>query len=123
MTEAQQKALYQANSRLTLLYALVDVCEALLTDLQEYQKKAGCQLKYEQKMYWKAFLKSCYNLRKVMKTAPEDYRESYANVCDLLQDLFLFTIDRCDDVKGLDTLLKVIEYVKAFPSVRGIEIK
>jgi hypothetical protein len=123
MTEAQQKAYYQANARLTLLYALVDVCEALLMDLVEYQRKAGFQLKYEQKMYWRMFFRSCYNLRKVMKTASDDYKESYANVCDLFQTLFMTVIDRCDDVNGLDTFEEIINYAKSFPSIRGIEIK
>lgn len=121
--EEQQQAYYQANVRLTLLYALPDICEALLKDMEDYQKKAGTTLRYEQKMYWKAFLKSSYNLRKVVKPASEAYRISYANVCDLLQTLFLSVIDRCDDVEGIDILNNIISYIQSFPSKRNIEIK
>ena len=39
LTEAQEKALYQANIRLTILYLLPDICEALMQDIMDYRKK------------------------------------------------------------------------------------
>ena len=122
LTEAQEKALYQANIRLTILYLLPDICEALMQDIMDYRKKAGVKgMKYEQKMYWKAFFKDCYNLRKVMKTSPEQVRSAFADSCDLLQTLILAAIDRCGDTDA-PLMFRFIEYVESFPSKRGIEI-
>ena len=90
LTKAQEKALYQANIRLTILYLLPDICEALMQDILDYRKKAGVRgFIYEQKMYWKAFFKDCYNLRKVMKTSPEEIQSAFSDSCEMIQTLIL----------------------------------
>lgn len=121
LTKAQEEMLYQANVRLTTLYMLPDICEALLQDILDYRKKAGVHgFKFEQKKYWNAFKKDSYNLRKVMKTAPENVRESYADMCELIQDAILLMIDRCGE-GDIQLLFRFIDYLRSFPSKRHIE--
>jgi hypothetical protein len=73
-------------------------------------------------MYWKAFAKDVYNLRKVMNTAPEDAQSSYGDASDLLLTLLLKVVDRCGE-NDLGTLMRFIEYIESFPSKRNIEFK
>jgi hypothetical protein len=122
LTEDQEKALYQANIRLTVLYLLPDVCEALMQDILDLRKKAGVRgMKFEQKKYWNAFFKDSYNLRKVMKTSPKEIQSAFADSCELIQTLILAAIDRCGDADA-PLMFKFIDYIKSFPSKRGIEI-
>lgn len=123
LSEEQKKLLYQSDIRLTVLYLLPDICESLMADILDYRKKAGVKgLKFEQKMYWKAFAKDVYNLRKVMNTAPEDAQSSYGDASDLLLTLLLKVVDRCGE-NDLGTLMRFIEYIESFPSKRNIEFK
>jgi len=122
LNDTQLENLRQAELRLTTLYTLPDICEALMQDVIDYRKKAGFKgFKYEQKKYWNAFLKDAYNLRKVMKGANEEMRTSYADVCDLLQTIILLTIDRNGDGNA-KVAERIIDYIKSFPSKRNIEI-
>lgn len=122
LTEYQKENLRQAELRLTTLYTLPDICEALMQDVIDYRKKAGFKgFKYEQKKYWNALLKDAYNLRKVMKGANEEMRTSYADVCDLLQTIILLTIDRNGDGDA-KVAEKIIDYIKSFPSKRNMNI-
>ena len=123
LSKEQEDALYQSNIRLTTLYLLPDICESLMADIMDYRKKAGVKgFKFEQKMYWKAFAKDVYNLRKVMRTAPDDAQASYGDVSDLLLTLLLKVIDRCGE-GDLSTLFRFLEYIDSFPSKRNIEFK
>lgn len=122
LTEDQKELLRQADLRLMTLYMLPDICEALLQDILDYRKKAGVRgFKFEQKKYWNAFQKDAYNLRKAMKSDDEQISASYADMCDLIQNLILLIIDRCgkDD---MNTLMRFISYMKSFPSRRNIEL-
>ncbi len=122
LTKAQEKALYQANIRLTILYLLPDICEALMQDILDYRKKAGVKgFIYEQKMYWKAFFKDCYNLRKVMKTSPEEIQSAFSDSCEMIQTLILSAIDRCSNADA-PLMGEFIEHIKSYPSKRDIEI-
>lgn len=122
LTEYQKENLRQAELRLTTLYTLPDICEALMQDVIDYRKKAGFKgFKYEQKKYWNAFLKDAYNLRKVMKGANEEMRTSYADVCDLLQTIILLTIDRNGDGNA-KVAERIIDFIKSFPSKRNMNI-
>lgn len=123
MTELQQKALHQADIRLVLVYALADICESLLKDMEDYQRKAGTALRYEQKQKWNAFLKSANNVRQIVRATTDGFKESYANVCELLEITLLHIIDKCDSEDGTKTISKIISYIDSFPSVRGVEIK
>ena len=123
LTEKQKNALYQANIRLTILYMFPDICETLMADILDYRKEAGYPgFKFEQKKYWNALYKDMYNLRKIMKNAPDNIQESYGNVCEVLHDLILKAIDKCDE-NGLPTMLRFLEYIDSFPSKRNIEFK
>ena len=122
LTASQKIVLYQANIRLTILYLLPDICEALMQDILDLRKKAGVKgMKFEQKKYWNAFFKDSYNLRKVMKSSPEEIQSAFADSCELLQTLLLAAIDRCGDADA-PLMFRFIDYVKSFPSKRGIEI-
>lgn len=124
MTEEQEKAFYQANLRLTILYILPDICESLMQDIEDYRKDAGVPaMRFMEKKNWKAFFKAARELRSIIRTMPEDIQVSYADVCDMLQKLILVAIDRCSENSGSTTMQKFVEYIKSFPSERGITFK
>ena len=102
---------------------LPDICESLLLDVAEYQKKAQIEeLKFEQKKYWKAFLADSRKLSKVVRSLPEEYQYSYAETCEAIETLLLKAIDRVGN-DDLDLIHKFIKYIESFPSKRNIEFK
>ena len=120
--ENKEEKLKQANIRLAILYTLPDICESLLLSVLEYREKAGLKgLKFEQKKYWNAFKKDCYNLRSVMHSTDINTQSSYADTCELLERLILTAIDRCAD-KDIPLMYRFLEYIESFPSKRGMEI-
>lgn len=114
---------YQANVRLSLAFILTDICESLLLDIKEYRDKAKLPgLRYEQKMFWKAFLKDSRNLNKALSSNNVENAIEYANVCEMLEVLLLTVIDRCGDESN-ETLVEFLEHIRTYPSVRNLEIK
>ena len=113
---------YQCNIRLTLAYMLADICEAMLADSEDYRKKAGLPgLRYEQKMYWKGFFKNATALRRSMADTRDD-AFSYADTCEVFQDVFLALADRCGENEEENPITKVEEFILSFPSRRNIEL-
>ncbi len=124
MTEQQEKAFYQANVRLTVLYILPDICESLMADIDDYRKDAGAPpMRFMEKKNWKAFFKASRDLRSVIRDMPEETQVSYADVCEMLQRLILVAIDRCGENGGSMLMDEFINYIKTYPSERGITFK
>ena len=124
MTEQQEKAFYQANVRLTVLYILPDICESLMADIDDYRKDAGAPpMRFMEKKNWKAFFKASRDLRSVIRDMPEETQVSYADVCEMLQRLILTAIDRCGENGGSMLMDEFINYIKTYPSERGITFK
>lgn len=99
---------YQANVRLSLAFILTDICESLLLDIKEYRDKAKLPgLRYEQKMFWKAFLRDSRNLRRALDSDNTENATEYANVCEMLEVLILTAIDRCSD----DSNENMVEFI------------
>jgi len=121
--EQQEELMYQANIRMTILYILPDICEALMVDIDEYRKKAGVPpIKFKEKQNWKGLLKCSRELRKLFLTTDMETQLSYEESCSALQDLLMYAIDRCDDKDSL-LMQRFIDYIKSFPSKRNIEFK
>lgn len=115
--------MYQANIRMTMLYILPDICEALMVDIDDYRKKAGAQpLRFKERHNWKGFLKYSRELREFFLTTDEETQSSYEETCSALQDLIMYAIDRCGDNDSL-LMQRFIDYIKSFPSKRNIEFK
>lgn len=124
MTEKQEKAFYQANIRLTILYILPDICEALMQDIEDYRKDAGIPaMRFMEKKNWKAFFKASRDLRSVIRDMPEQVQVSYADVCEMLQKLLMVAVDRCSENTGSEMMQKFIDFIETFPSERGITFK
>lgn len=124
MTEEQEKAFYQANIRLTILYILPDICEALMKDIEDYRKDAGIPaMRFMEKKNWKAFFKASRDLRSVIRDMPEQVQVSYADVCEMLQKLLMVAVDRCSENTGSEMMQKFIDFIETFPSERGITFK
>lgn len=124
MTEEQEKAFYQANIRLTILYILPDICEALMKDIEDYRKDAGIPaMRFMEKKNWKAFFKASRDLRSVIRDMPEQVQVSYADVCEMLQRLLMVAVDRCSENTGSEMMQKFIDFIETFPSERGITFK
>ncbi len=124
MTEKQEKAFYQANIRLTILYILPDICEALMQDIEDYRKDAGIPaMRFMEKKNWKAFFKASRDLRSIMRDMPEQVQVSYADVCEMLQKLLMVAVDRCSENTGSEMMQKFIDFIETFPSERGITFK
>ena len=124
MTKEQEEAFYQANVRLTVLYILPDICEALMVDIEDYRKEAGVPaMRFMEKRNWKAFFKASRELRSVIRTTSNNIQSSYADVCDMVERLLMVAIDRCGEDGGSITMQKFIDYIKTFPSERGITFK
>ena len=124
MTKEQEEAFYQANVRLTVLYILPDICEALMVDIEDYRKEAGVPaMRFMEKRNWKAFFKASRELRSVIRTTSNSIQSSYADVCDMVEQLLMVAIDRCGENGGSITMQKFIDYIKTFPSERGITFK
>lgn len=124
MTEEQEKSFYQANIRLTILYILPDICEALMQDIEDYRKDAGIPaMRFMEKKNWKAFFKASRDLRSVIRDMPEQVQVSYADVCEMLQKLLMVAVDRCSENTGSDMMQKFIDFIETFPSERGITFK
>lgn len=124
MTEEQEKSFYQANIRLTILYILPDICEALMQDIEDYRKDAGIPaMRFMEKKNWKAFFKASRDLRSIMRDMPEQVQVSYADVCEMLQKLLMVAVDRCSENTGSEMMQKFIDYITQFPSERGITFK
>lgn len=124
MTKEQEEAFYQANVRLTVLYILPDICEALMVDIEDYRKEAGVpEMRFMEKRNWKAFFKASRELRSVIRTTSNNIQSSYADVCDMVERLLMVAIDRCGEDGGSITMQKFIDYIKTFPSERGITFK
>lgn len=124
MTKEQQEAFYQANVRLTVLYILPDICEALMVDIEDYRKEAGVPaMRFMEKRNWRAFFKASRELRSVIRTTSNSIQSSYADVCDMVEQLLMVAIDRCGENDGSITMQKFIDYIKTFPSERGITFK
>ncbi len=114
---------YQANVRLSLAFILTDICESLLLDIKEYRDKAKLPgLRYEQKMFWKAFLRDSRNLRRALDSDNTENATEYANVCEMLEVLILTAIDRCSDDSN-ENMVEFIEHIRTYPSIRNMEIK
>lgn len=114
---------YQANVRLSLAFILTDICESLLLDIKEYRDKAKLPgLRYEQKMFWKAFLRDSRNLRRALDSDNTENATEYANVCEMLEVLILTAIDRCGDDSN-ENMVEFIEHIRTYPSIRNMEIK
>lgn len=115
--------MYQANIRMTILYMLPDICEALMVDIDDYRKKAGAfPLRFKEKHDWKGFLKYSRALREFFLTTDMETQLSFEESCSAIQDLLMSAIDRCDDNDSL-LMQRFIDYVKSFPSKRNIELK
>lgn len=124
MTEEQEKSFYQANIRLTILYILPDICEALMKDIEDYRKDAGIPaMRFMEKKNWKAFFKASRDLRSVIRDMPEQVQVSYADVCEMLQKLLMVAVDRCSENTGSEMMQKFIDFIETFPSERGITFK
>lgn len=124
MTEEQEKSFYQANIRLTILYILPDICEALMQDIEDYRKDAGIPaMRFMEKRNWKAFFKASRDLRSVIRDMPEQVQVSYADVCEMLQKLLMVAVDRCSENTGSEMMQKFIDFIETFPSERGITFK
>lgn len=124
MTKEQEEAFYQANVRLTVLYILPDICEALMVDIEDYRKEAGVPaMRFMEKRNWRAFFKASRELRSVIRTTSNSIQSSYADVCDMVEQLLMVAIDRCGENSGSITMQKFIDYIKTFPSERGITFK
>jgi len=124
MTEEQEKSFYQANIRLTILYILPDICEALMQDIEDYRKDAGAPpMRFMEKKNWKAFFKASRDLRSVIRDMPEQVQVSYADVCEMLQKLLMVAVDRCSENTGSEMMQKFIDFIETFPSERGITFK
>lgn len=124
MTEEQEKSFYQANIRLTILYILPDICEALMQDIEDYRKDAGAPpMRFMEKRNWKAFFKASGDLRSVIRDMPEQVQVSYADVCEMLQKLLMVAVDRCSENTGSKMMQKFIDYIETFPSERGVTFK
>lgn len=124
MTEEQEKSFYQANIRLTILYILPDICEALMQDIEDYRKDAGAPpMRFTEKKNWKAFFKASRDLRSVIRDMPEQVQVSYADVCEMLQKLLMVAVDRCSENTGSEMMQKFIDFIETFPSERGITFK
>lgn len=124
MTEEQEKSFYQANIRLTILYILPDICEALMQDIEDYRKDAGIPaMRFMEKKNWKAFFKASRDLRSIMRDMPEQVQVSYADVCEMLQKLLMVAVDRCSENTGSEMMQKFIDFIETFPSERGITFK
>lgn len=124
MTEEQEKSFYQANIRLTILYILPDICEALMQDIEDYRKDAGIPaMRFMEKKNWKAFFKASRDLRSVIRDMPEQVQVSYADVCEMLQKLLMVAVDRCSENTGSEMMQKFIDFIETFPSERGITFK
>ena len=114
---------YQANVRLSLAFILTDICESLLLDIKEYRDKAKLPgLRYDQKMFWKAFLRDSRNLRRALDSDNTENATEYANVCEMLEVLILTAIDRCSDDSN-ENMVEFIEHIRTYPSIRNMEIK
>ena len=124
MTKQQEKAFYQANVRLTVLYILPDICESLMADIDDYRKDACAPpMRFMEKKNWKAFFKASRDLRSVIRDMPEETQVSYADVCEMLQRLILVAVDRCGENGGSMLMDEFINYIKTYPSERGITFK
>ena len=114
---------YQANVRLSLAFILTDICESLLLDIKEYIFFFFFSgLRYEQKMFWKAFLRDSRNLRRALDSDNTENATEYANVCEMLEVLILTAIDRCSDDSN-ENMVEFIEHIRTYPSIRNMEIK
>lgn len=123
LSEEQREALRQARIRLSLLYTLPDICESLMVDILDYQKKASFEMfRHKQKVYWKGFFKNARSLREEMRGAPNNQEKDFASICDAMEQLILNVVDRCGDNDYL-LMQRFLDYIKSFPSKRHLEIK
>lgn len=120
--EEKDLIMYQANVRMTILYMLPDICEALMVEIEDYRKKAGLHpLRFKDKLAWKGFFKYSRELREVIQGMNLDVQSSFADSCDSLQRLMLYAIDRVGE-DNPEAMTEIIDIIKEYPSKRNIEI-
>lgn len=114
------KPLHQLNVINNLIYALADVIETNLMDLEAEYSKHGKRLRYESKRNFNTALHGLRCLKSELKPSPQQEQIDYGNDADILNALLLTILDRTgdDDMQSF----RLYNYIKAMPSRLHLEL-
>ena len=114
------KPLHQLNVINNLIYALADVIETNLMDLDVEYSKHGKRIRYESKRNFNTALHGLRCLKSELKPSPQQEQIDYGNDADILNALLLTILDRTgdDDMQSF----RLYNYIKAMPSRLHLEL-
>ena len=104
---------FNANCRLNLLFLVSEILSSALQDTDEWLKKAGCELRHEDKKNFKTATKAIAALKAFSGLSKEDLND-FANEADRVYKLLLVLEDRTGEDNSL--FFRFYEYLKSFPS-------
>lgn len=113
------KGMTQFGVETNLLFALVDVMETLLMDMEQEMLRHGRGLHYSLKRYFNQAMHGVRGVKAEVKHIAPDAQEAFGYDADILYALLVLTVDRTgeDDMEAF----KLYNYLKAMPSRHHLE--
>ena len=98
--DLSKSAEFNANCRLNLLFLVSEILSSALQDTDEWLKKAGCELRHEDKKNFKTATKAIAALKAFSGLSKEDLND-FANEADRVYQLLLVLEDRTGEDNSL----------------------
>ena len=110
----------QLATRTNIVYALADVLETNLMDLESAYRKEGFALRQDAKRQYNTAIHAIRRIKGDVDKCSADTQDMFGDDADILNALLLMMIDRCgnDDMFAF----KLFNYIKAFPSRLGMNL-
>lgn len=107
------------NNLCNTFFVLIDVMETNLMNFDQELKKAGLELRHQDRRTYNTALKALQTLRKTTRENTMEEQQDYGRDADMINAMLMTFIDRV----GSDDMMayKIYEYLKTYPSKLGLD--